>query len=131
MVTFQMDDAALVAAVAQLGPSLEKYALPACKVTADNVAREAQNRLQRQLGPDATGKTVAGIRVERARAGVGYVVVASRNPFPSLPGWLEHGTKHMDARPYFDVSGRLEETAHRRRLEEALQAGIDAVGLGD
>lgn len=129
-IRFELDDSALVRALQQLGPAVERHTLPACKVTADNVAREARQRLQRQLGPEATGKTVAGILVELAESGDGYVVIAERNPFPDLPGWLEHGTRHMDARPFFDVSARLEEAAHRRRLEDAVQAAIDEVGLG-
>ena len=98
----------------------------ASKVTADAIATEAKRRVRRR-----TGLTAEGIVVEEDRARVGYVVLATRQQFPNLPHWLEHGTKFMTASPFFFPSARLEEAAHERRIREALQLAIDDVGLGD
>jgi hypothetical protein len=38
----------------------------------------------------------------------------------NLPGWLEFGTVHMLARPFFFASAEVEEGPHRRRLATAL-----------
>ena len=74
---------------------------------------------------------MAGIRAEPARGGNGFVVLSEREPFPSLPFWLEKGTKRMAARPYFFASALLEESSHRRRIEDALREAIEAKGLGE
>lgn len=125
----EVDVADVLKAFDQAGPVMERHLKGAAKVTADHIAREAQARLQRQLGPGATGKTVAGIRVVEDERG--YLVIAQRNPFPNLPLWLDKGTVRMSARPFFDSSAQLEQGPHLRRLHEAAQAAIAEVGLGE
>lgn len=139
-VIVEVDADALLAAIARLGPAAEAAVDAAAEETAHAIVREAQGRLQRQLGPEATGATVAGIHIERADRG-GFIVGASREPFPNLPLWLEKGTKkgtrnghsggNMKARPFFYESAELEEKPHLHRVAEAIQREIDAQGLGE
>jgi hypothetical protein len=146
----QVDKSALHDALVTLGAEIDKELFEESRVTANNIDRESSARLQRQLGPGSTGKTVAGIHVVPLGS-VGHAVVSERNPFPNLPLWLDKGTHsggtrekshraggvrtggsvHMAARPYFDVSVKLEEAAHLRRVDEAVQRAINAKGLGD
>lgn len=136
---------ALIAAIQRLGNARADAAVDrASLVTANNIVREARSRLERQLGPDATGKTTAGIQIERADRG-GYIVGSRRDPFPNLPLWIEKGTKkgtritrgvarsggNMKARPYFYDSAELEEQPHLQRVSDELQAEFDAEGLGE
>ncbi len=125
----EVDIAPLLASLAALGNQIDRELKAASGVTADAIVREAQGRLQRQLGPDATGLTVAGIVKEETTNG--YFVRSTRNPFPMLPRWLEKGTDHMRARPFFDASVRLEEGGHFRRIEEAVTNAIESRGLGE
>lgn len=67
--TFTADDRALLAALDRLGASVEKYTMPAAKVTADNVKREGRARIARR-----TGATAEGILVREDYAGTGYIV---------------------------------------------------------
>lgn len=133
----EMDTAAVLAALDRLGADAAIVVKRASGETANAIVREAFARLERQLGPEATGKTARGIQMKDDRDGGGYIVQSARDPFPMLPVWLEKGTKrgggtHPNvARPYFYASAMLEEGPHRRRLEEALQSAIDNVGLGD
>lgn len=140
-ITFTLDTGPLMAAIHQYPEVCLRHCLAAAKVSADHIASEAEARLSRQVGPQTTGATVAGIRVEVDRHGDGYAVTSSRDPMPDLPKWLERGTKENTkpyphhhhatyAKPFFDISGRLEEGAHRERIIEALQAATDEVGLG-
>lgn len=109
--------------------ALKPFIKAAAKISADSIAREARARLQRQLSGTSTGATLRGITV-RSR-GLGWAVLAERDPTPNLPGWLEHGTQHMKARPYFDSSAALETEAHRERIAAAIVAGLSEYGLGD
>lgn len=136
-VTVDIDVAALIAALAALGDKAQPYVNDAAHETGDAIVQEAQARLHRQLGPDATGKTEAGIMSRPADDGLGYIVSATREPLPNLPWWLERGTKkgkgtHANvARPFFYVSALLEESPHLRRIADAVQQAIDDQGLGD
>jgi len=135
--TITVDDAALLAALDAIPEAVLAYLKPAAKVTADNICREAKLRLERQLGPNATGATVRGIHVEPTRDDerAGYVVLGYDANIPHDGGpvdqWLEFGTQYMAARPFLFASARLEEGAHDRRSHEAIQDAIDAQGLGD
>ena len=133
--TIEIDNRAAIAALDQLGAAVERYTKTAAKITADNIAREAKARLQRQLSGTSTGATVRGVTVEEARAGVGYVVLpwnpAEPVRMPNLPIWLEFGTVKMTARPYFFASAQLESGAHDRRIREAIGQAIREVGGGD
>jgi hypothetical protein len=137
-ITAELIDAGLVVAEAELADAMQRLVNEASHETADAIAREAAARLRRQLGPDATGKTEAGIVVRPAYDGNGYVVISSRDPFPNLPLWIEKGTSRgrpgshaSAARPYFYVSAQIEAGAHERRIEAALRSAITVSGLGD
>lgn len=130
-VTITMDTTALFAALDRLGPAADKVVFEVARSTANAVANEARARLLRQLGPHATGRTVAGIQAREDAKGIGYVVTADNARVPGLPHWLEHGTEHMHARPFFEASVRLETGRYRQRLAEAIQHAIDEQGLGD
>lgn len=132
----EFEDAAVRTVLDGLGASAQPFINAAAHETADAIVREAKARLARQLGPNATGQTVANIADRPAYDGNGYIVISEREPFPNVPLWLEKGTKkghgtHANyARPYFYVSAEIEAGAHYRRIGEALQAAIDAKGLG-
>lgn len=123
-----VDTTALIAALRQVGVEVERELRAEASHTAQLIAKEAQSRLERQLGPEATGKTVRGIKVIELTHEA--VVIAERNPYPILPYWLEKGTEHMRARPFFDASVRLEEGGFLRRVETIVQGVIDRSGLG-
>lgn len=131
------DDTAIRAALTSLGDFAQPYINEASRESAQSMVREAQGRLQRQLGPNATGQTVAGIQSMPARDGNGYVVVSSRGYMPMLPFWLERGFERgkpgshtQAAKPFFYVAAELTRGEHRRRLSDALQQAIDDKGLG-
>jgi hypothetical protein len=126
LLTIEVDTAALMAALDRIPALVEKHVLIAAEQTAQNVAREARARVAR-----ATGKTAAGIGIEVAKRGPGYVVFSDRPDQPGLPGWLEFGTKKMAAQPFFFASARLEEGPHDRRMREAIADAIGEGGLGD
>ena len=146
-----VDARGLLAAMDRLGHSLEARLLEVSRDTADQVAREAKSRVARR-----TGATAEGIIVERARVGAGYVVIAQKveprvigpNLLPhhraalqklsplkesrkNIPAWLEFGTNKMLRQPFLFPSVEIAREGHMRRLREAVQDGIDAVGLGD
>lgn len=126
----EVDRTDLHLALTTLGKEIDKELFEVSRVTANAIDREASSRLARQLGPNATGKTVAGITVIPLGT-VGHAVVAERNPYPILPYWLEKGTEKMRPREFFDVAVKLEESAHLRRVDEAVQRAINAKGLGE
>lgn len=101
----------------------------ASRVSADHIAVEAAARLLRQLSGTSSGRTVAGIKVKSAGAW-GWIVDASNLETPMLDRWLESGTKHMGARPFFWDSVRLEEAAHTERVRAAILAALSERGLG-
>lgn len=139
LLSIDVDIAPLTAALRALPEAVRVETADACRITAEHIAREARARLQRQLGPGATGQTVAGIIAEPAYDGNGYVVMADRDPFPNLPLWLEKGTRpgkrrnfaRTPPRPFFYASIELEAGAHERRIVEAMQDAGGDVGLGD
>lgn len=120
-----VDVAPVVEALEHLTPALEDATRAASEVSANNVANEARGRVARR-----TGKTAEGIHVVEAPELAGYDVIVA-NDKPGLPFWLELGTKHMTARPFFYASVALEEEPHARRIAEAVDTTIEAEGLGD
>lgn len=123
--TIDVDNAELYAAFDLLGAQLDACLKPAAFVTAQAVQREARARVRR-----ATGKTAAAITIEETRDGTGYVVFVNQPDNPGLAGWIEFGTIKMTARGFLFTSARLEENGHLRRVAEAVQAALDARGLG-
>lgn len=131
IVTVSCDPTELLARLdgTTLVQALHPFIKSASRISADSIASEARARLSRQLSGTSTGATVAGIRVKSS--GNGWVVISGNLTTGRLPYWLEHGTQHMRPRSYFDSSAALEEGAHRRRIEAAIQAGLSEYGLGD
>jgi hypothetical protein len=138
--TIDVDAAAVVAALLALGDTAQPYVNAASHLSADELVVEAKARLQRKLGPNATGEMVAGITDRPAYDGNGYVVISSGgldNPL-NLPLWLEKGTKKgaagshsSPALAYFYSAAQLEEAPHFRHIQEALRQAIADRGLGD
>lgn len=126
LMSIEVDSAGLIAALDRLGPSVEARLKAAARVTADNIAKEARNRVRRR-----TGHTAAQIRVEEMTEKAGYVVRANDlSTKKHVESWLEFGTVKMSAKPFLFVSARLENPSHDRRMREAIQDAIDDEGLG-
>ena len=135
-----VDTSGLFRAMDQAVAAIERRTKAAAKDTADRVERNAKQRVAR-----ATGATAEGIHVEETYDGTGYVVLAwdqalaakawgagatTREYNIGKPQWLEFGTVHMSARPFFFVSAEIEAAGHDRRMREAIADGIEEVGLG-
>lgn len=133
--TIETDAASLLAALSRLSPTAQPKLKRAAYQTAVAIQATARGRVAR-----LTGRTAAGLTVEEARVGDGYVVTpfneahraslrgSGNDEQPrNLPTWLEFGTKNMSARPYLLNSARLEEGTHLRRVAEAVQDAIDEV----
>ena len=144
LLTIEIDTAAVLAALDRLGAVAEQHVKAAAKVTADNIVREARGRARRR-----TGETASHIVAEESHDQRGYIVWVrpdvrishhtmtrsgrghtQKVTFNALGGWLEFGTETMTPKPFLFVSARLEESAHLRRVAEAVQAAIDETGLG-
>ncbi len=144
-VTFEMDASKLLAAFDAVTEAIRLPTLEACRVTAEAIATEARARVARR-GPNPTRAQQGRppledlIRVEPMVSSsanvVGSVVIVQEPVLDNagaefLPFYLEFGTEDMEARKFFFTSGALEKPAHLQRLQDAQQAGLDAVGLGD
>jgi len=114
-----------------LAHALQPFVKAASRVSADHVCAEAKARLQRQLSGTSTGVTVAGIVVKADRSGWGWIVDAGNVTTPMLDRWLESGTVHMRARPFFFASAQLEQSAQLSRVQSAVHAALSEYGLGD
>jgi hypothetical protein len=148
-IQFDWDDAKVLEALSRYPDVAERHLDPVARLTSETIVRQAQTRLQRQLGPNATGATVAGIHFVKIDGG--YQVNASHSPNVvawhtrrrsgrshtqlvtqnNLPLWLDRGTRNMASRPFWDITLRLEEAGHERRIQQALASAADEVGLGD
>jgi hypothetical protein len=121
-----IDTSALLAALHRIPDRILEKTRAASRITADNIAREARARVARR-----TGETAGHITVEPAQSGHGYVVLAGDGRKGThVPLYLEHGTPTMDARPFFDVSARLEAGSHARRIHDAIVEAIAEEGFG-
>ncbi len=113
-----------------LGNALKPFIKVASKVSADHIAQEAAARLARQIRGPSSGRTVAGITVKSS--GMGWVVRAGNLAVPMLPRWLEGAFQNVARhKPFLMASAALEESAHRERIDGAIQAGLSEYGLGD
>lgn len=137
-ITFDMDTAPLEAKLNALGDVAQPFINDASEATAMACAAGALTRLERQLGPDATGKTAAGITARPAYDGNGWVFLVERDDMPNLPLWIEKGTHagqphshDSAARPFFYITVDLEVPDHERRLELAFDQAIAAAGLSE
>lgn len=108
--------------VSALAVSLESVS----KDTAERLQSGVRERIRRQTS--GTGRTEAAVTVEKVDGG--YLVTSGNMGDRSemLPVWLEHGTKHMTARPAWRAAAQLEEGTHRRRVEEAMAASAEGLG---
>lgn len=135
LVTLDLDVRGAIAALDTLEAEVRARTLEACRVTAEAIDRTATARLERQLGPGATGETARGIESRLSYDGEGYVVLVDNSRQPNLPLWLEKGTRAARhhaatrARPFFYVAVELEAPGHQRRLVAAGEAARDAAGL--
>lgn len=67
----------------------------------------------------------------RDGAATGFIVRANDPATKKhVESWLEFGTVHMTAKPFLFPAARLENTAHDRRMREAIEAAIADEGLG-
>jgi len=123
LMAMEIDAAAVLRALEQAPAAVEARLLPVAKLTAERIDAEASRRVL-----VATGKTQTGITVEPLEKGSGYAVVANRNPFPNVPIWLEHGTEHMIAHPFFDIAADLERGPHLRLMREAADDALKGLG---
>lgn len=123
--TVDVDATELLAALAAIPAAVHAHLKAAAKVTADNIARDARARIRRR-----TGKTGDAITVEETTNGDGYVIYTG-NGRQHIGSFLAFGTKFMIGDDWLFASARLEEGAHDRRSREAVQAAIDAKGLGE
>lgn len=137
-ITIDADVDGVEAALNEMGAFAQLFVNEASRESAAAIAREMKARLERQLGPNATGKTVAAIANRPAFDGNGSIVIVEREPFPNLPLWIEKGTKKGDpgshtaaARPFFYASLAIEANAHQQRIVEALRQAIAEKGLGE
>lgn len=132
--SISVDTAQVLEAMARVGDRAAEYIEAASLETAQRVADEMRRRIARSEGPwkSPDEPTWTKIHHEKARKGNGYLVMAyeagGRVTGP-VDMWLEHGTKFMPAQPFLWVSAQLEESAHRRRMEEAVMRAADEVGV--
>lgn len=123
-----VDAADVLAMLDQLGPTAAALVHDESRITAEHIQQGARSRARR-----ATGTLVEAITVEEMGPMGGYRVFVdemtdARGPrAEEFALWHEAGTKHMSAQPFMEVSARLEEGSHLRRLSDALQTAIDEV----
>ena len=118
--TVDVDLSGVLRQLDELGDEAERLLKDAAKETAGNIVREAQGRVKR-----ATGATARGITMEETHDATGYVVLSTREPRGGVPFFLETGTEHTDAQPFFDSSAELEVGPHLRRVSQALDDAIE------
>ena len=124
-IALDVDDTALLAALDTMPDACVAHLKPESKITADNIAADAAQRIQRQ-----TGQTGDQIVVEETHNGDGYVVLV-RGDRQHIARFLEWGTVHQRAYPFLFASARLEEGPNLQRARLAIQDAIDEKGLGD
>lgn len=109
-------------ALTKAGPAIAQRTAGVDYDSANRVAADAAQRVARH-----TGVTAASIHVGKVRKGdgVGYAVIVRGAGL-----FLEFGTVHMKARAFLLPAQRLESPGYARRLHDAVQDGIDHVGLG-
>ena len=119
---FTVDVASILSLVDRVGASAEFHVRDVARETANLVIAEARARMGRAAHP--TGETIGGLSVEMLKGTqLGYAVVQAANTGKlgqKVPRFLEHGTRHMMERPYFDAAAELEQGGHLRRMEERL-----------
>lgn len=144
---FELDADDVQRALAKFPDIAQRHVSDVARRTANNIAAEAKRRLHRQLGPNATGRTEAGIGVyaDEAANPLVFQIISVRPELPgeqgskaAVPRFIESGTKKgkkgshdYPARPFLHVSAELEQAAFIRAIGEALNDAADESGLGD
>lgn len=125
MFSASVESQAVIAMFERLAQSADFVCRSVALETAERIVAEAQNRARRR-----SGVTASEIHFELTRDGKGYVVLGYRTGVGESPidKYLEFGTVHMYARPFFFSSAQLEEGAHMRRLTDALVQWLQDVG---
>jgi hypothetical protein len=154
LLTIEVETAVdLIAAFDRVGPSCERFIQPRALARANAIRAGQQARVARR-----TGATAEGLVVEADYTNLGYIVrtddVRSQSERASLlqqramfgssrrgasvekgvahvGKYLEYGTVHESARPFFWEEALVNEGAWERDVAEAVQEGIDVLGLGD
>ncbi len=123
--TVEMDQ--ITRAFDRLGDVAQAALSDLARDTANSLKAEMQGRLRRATS--GTGRTADAITVARTDDGYYTVTSSELGSRPGmLPIWLEHGTRHMSAKPYFYGAVQLESGTYLRRVENALQSAIDGLG---
>lgn len=111
----------------ELGPAAETHVHEASRITAERIQQEARSRARRATGvlQEAITVEAAGPPMHGYRVFVDEMTDARGPRAEEFALWHEAGTVHMKAQPFMEVSAKLEEGPHLRRLSDALQAAID------
>jgi hypothetical protein len=143
---FELDADDVRRALAGFPAIAQRHLSEVARRTAGHIADEAKRRLQRQLGPNATGRTEAGITVRAdPKDPLNYQVVSlrpalagERSDAEVVPRFIESGTRKKKkgshdspARPFLHVSAELEQAAFIRAIGDALNDAADESGLGE
>ena len=117
---------AIIAAFDRVGDVAEALVEAAAKASAENIAREASQRVKRR-----TGATQRGITAEKAHDGKGYVVYVKTEDgmWPNVDIALDFGTVHMTPRPFLHVAAELEEKLFVQRIEQAMETALRGAGF--
>lgn len=130
-VTATVEMSQITQAFDRLGDAATTVLSDLARETAHALKAEMQGRLRRQISGTSTGLTADAITVARDEDGYYTVSTGSMGSrAANLPIWLEFGTVHARALPYFYGAVELEHGTYLRRVENALQSAIDGLGGG-
>lgn len=125
-VTVAIEQDTISQAFARLGDAAASVFDAIARTTAERLRGEMQSRLRRQTA--GTGQTADAITVSKDGAAYLVTSIAPGSRAANLPIWLEFGTKHAAARPYFYAAVALEHGTYLRDVERGLQSAIDGLG---
>lgn len=125
--SIDVDVSAVLRALDRLGAEAETVVRAAARETAQGIVTEARARLERQT--HGTGQTARNLTVTEDERAVYVYVQPVRRP-ANLTLWLDQGTVHMEARPFFVSSAELEHGPHLRRVADGLERAVRAAGGG-
>lgn len=126
-VTVDVQDG-ISAALDRLGDAAAPLLLAVAKESAESIKADVQARIRRQT--NGTGRTANAVTVDQVEGGYRVHSGDMQDRAANLPTWLEYGTKHMTPKPAWNAAILLQQGTHMRRLEDAMQAAIDGLGVG-
>lgn len=135
LMTIDVDKTALVAAINRLGAVADRLLLEASRETGRSIAGEARRRMPKSDHPRWGSHLADHVQVQDHTDNRGQSVIVfvddttGRHP-TNLDSWIEFGTRKMGAHHYLLPAAALEERAHLRRVDDAMQRAIAEVGLG-